>query len=76
MTETLIGIGLLSASALGCATVHLVYEKGWNPWTAPIGALQKTFLPLTRRDFWLPPCPLCWALRAGAIGIAIAFVVP
>lgn len=32
--------------------------------------LRKTFAPLTVREFWLPPCPFCWAMR----GLAVAML--
>lgn len=37
--------------------------------------LQQTLLPLTRREFWLPPCPICWAARGCAVMLVVAVVL-
>lgn len=59
-------LGLLTLAAITCAGIN------------PLVTLRETFVPLTRREFWLPPCPFCWAARAAAVVcigiIAVNFV--
>lgn len=35
---------------------------------------KETLLPTNLRQFLLPPCPLCWAVRAGVIITAFLIV--
>lgn len=39
-----------------------------------MAVLRKTFAPMTAREFWFPPCPLCWGARAFAL-VAIAAII-
>lgn len=54
---------LLMAYACGSAA----FPEGLGVWAF----MQKTFVPMTKRDFWLPPCPLCWLVRAAVVVVAI-----
>lgn len=37
--------------------------------------LRQTFMPLTMREFALPPCPFCWFVRVTALTLLIGAVV-
>lgn len=50
-----IPVGLLILGSLACAGIH-----GYRP----LETIRQTFMPRSAREFWLPPCPLCWAVRA------------
>lgn len=36
-----------------------------------LSTLRQTFVPLTKREFWLPPCPLCWVARAAVLVVLV-----
>ena len=57
----MIGGILCGASALEGANVPRAL---WAP-------IRRTFLPLTKHEFWFPPCPLCWATRGAIVGLAV-----
>ncbi len=38
--------------------------------------LRKTFVPLTQREFWFPPCPMCWAVRVATVALAVYVFLP
>lgn len=58
MTGILEIVGLLVL-----ATVATMLCAGINPLTT----LRKTFLPMTKKEFWFPPCPFCWVARGAAV---------
>lgn len=45
-------LGILSFAAWGC---------GDFPPVRPF--IRRTFIPLTKHEFWFPDCGLCWAIR-------------
>lgn len=42
---------------------------------SPIMFLRKTFAPLSKMEFWFPPCPFCWAARFAVAGLAVAIII-
>jgi disulfide bond formation protein DsbB len=49
---------------------------GFNHSTESLGRVfRQIFVPVTKSEFWLPPCPLCWLARASLvvfIGLSVA----
>lgn len=67
MLTTLAVIGLLALAVpvvFLCAGVH-------QPGIRFVSFLRKTFAPMTMRDFLLPPCPACWAIRVVALALIV-----
>lgn len=38
--------------------------------------LRETLMPLSKREFWFPPCPLCWAVRVAALALVVYPFIP
>lgn len=63
-----VAFGLLLFGATFCGMDHTGLSF--------VGVLQKTLIPLTTKDFWFPPCALCWATRVVVLGIGTYLVYP
>lgn len=60
---------------IGCVLAFVTVAAGLCAGISPMKFLRKTFVPLTKREFWLPPCPFCWAARAAAATLMVAVAV-
>lgn len=59
-------LGVATGVAAACSHAH---------GAGPLRFLKATFTPLTKHDFWFPPCPLCWGVLLASIvviGLAIS----
>lgn len=59
----LVTVPIIVGAALLCGMGH-------SGLSAPKVA-RRMFVPLTLREFLLPPCPLCWVGRAAMIAVAV-----
>lgn len=60
---------------LALSTTALLSVTAWAcaGFPSPLPFLRKTFLPLTKAEFWFPPCPICWAAR---VALLIVLALP
>ncbi len=65
-------ISILSA-AVGSLVVFVIYTCAVMhvPSITFSQFIRETFLPTSVREFLLPPCPMCWALRIAVAAFAI-----
>jgi hypothetical protein len=72
MSDVLL-IGLMTLAMV----VFPVYKCALShyPEISPKRFILATFIPMTRKDFWFPPCPLCWGVRAVVVTTGVLFVV-
>jgi len=59
----LVSLVAVSAGAMTCAGIN------------PLVAIRKTLMPMTSREFWFPPCFLCWGVRGLTATAALVWVI-
>lgn len=59
---------IFTVAALFCANGG---DVGPNFLRGAVDSVRKTFVPMTKQEFWFPPCPICWLVRAAVVLTAI-----
>lgn len=75
MIRPILALTCISAAALFCGTLELSATGEIISPLSILQVIQQTLLPLSTREFWFPPCPLCWVVRAAIIATLAWWVV-